>query len=51
MSERGNTFVEYFVLATIAALATIWFYDEGNFRGVRRNVEQAFQQVSRQVAR
>ena len=50
LGERGNAFVEYFVLALIVLGATIWFFDGGNFQGVRQNVETTFTNLITKVA-
>ena len=49
--NKGNAFIEYFVLATIVALATIWFFDSGNFQGVRQTTENSFTAMISRVAR
>lgn len=42
MNNSGNAYIEYLVLATIVLLATVAFYDGGNFQGTRGQAEQAF---------
>ena len=42
-ASRGNVYVEYFILALIAALATIAFWTSQNgFSRARASVESAF---------
>ena len=42
MNRRGNAYIEYFVLAVIAALATLAFFNNGGFTTARTNVQNAF---------
>ena len=51
LGERGNAFIEYFILALITLGAAIWFLDGGNFQGVRAEVETTFTGLIDQVAR
>ena len=51
MDKRGNTFIEYLVIAGIVLLATAWFFDGGNFQGARQNAESAFRNLAVQIAR
>ena len=51
LGERGNAFIEYFVLAMIVLAAAIWFFDGGQFQGVRGNVETTFTGLIDQVAK
>jgi len=50
MGNRGNAFIEYFVLALLVFGAALWFFDGGNFRGVRQNVESTFTNLITRVA-
>ena len=50
-TQRGNAFIEYFVLALIVLGATLWFFDGGNFRGVRQSVEDAATRMIDEVAK
>ena len=50
-TQRGNAFIEYFVLALIVLGATLWFFDGGNFRGVRQSVEDAATHMIDEVAK
>ena len=47
--ERGNAFIEYFVLAMVVLLATLAFYSGGSFNGVRSKVEDAFNGAMNEV--
>ena len=49
-SEQGTIYVEYFVLALIALLAAIAFFDSGNFGGTRANLESAFDTMANHIA-
>ena len=51
VGERGNTFIEYFVLALIVLGAAIWFFDGGNFQGVRQSTETTFTNLIDKVAK
>ena len=51
MGEQGNAFIEYFVLALIVLGAALWFFDDGNFQGVKGNVETTFTGLIDQVAK
>ena len=48
-NENGNAFIEYFVLALVILVATIAFFDQGNFRGAKQSVESAFDNLVSQV--
>lgn len=50
MNERGNVFIEYFVLALTLLLAVIAFYSGGTFMGTRAEVENTFFTLCREVA-
>jgi len=48
--HRGNVFIEYIVLAMLVLAAAIWFYNGGDFQGVRQNVDATFTNLINQVA-
>ena len=48
-NENGNAFIEYFVLALVILVATIAFFDQGNFRGAKQSVESAFDNLVEEV--
>lgn len=35
LNRKGSAYVEYFVAAAAFATAALWFYDGGDYRGVR----------------
>ncbi len=49
LSEAGNAYMEYFVLALVVLLATITFFN-GGFRGTQNNLDDVFNDLARQVA-
>ena len=49
--ERGNAYVEYFLLALIALVAAIAFYDHGNFQGKRTQLESTFDSLANRMAK
>ena len=49
-NERGNSFVEYFVLAMAVLLATVAFF-QGNFSSIQTTVSDAFQSMVQQTLR
>ena len=49
-SQRGNAFIEYFVIALAVLLGAIAFYDSGNFQGAKGQVEDAFDTLVERVA-
>ena len=50
-TQRGFTYVEYLVIALIAALAAIAFFDGGKFLGAKAKIDQGFDgMVSRLVS-
>ena len=50
LGNRGNAFIEYFILALIVLGATIWFFNGGSFQGVRENVDTSFTTLINKVA-
>ena len=48
-NQRGNVYVEYFVLALLTLLATIAFYNNGNFLGARASLEQGFDAAAARI--
>lgn len=49
-SERGNAYIEYFMAATVVMLATIAFFNNGQFQGARASVEQATTAAMNRIA-
>ena len=49
LGNRGNAFIEDFVLAMVVLLATVAFYGGGNFNGVRGKIENAFSGAEAEV--
>jgi len=48
-NERGTAMIEYFVVGLVVLLATLAFFDQGNFLGARQSVEQSFDTVVNQM--
>ena len=48
--QEGNAFIEYFVLAFIVMVATIAFYDHGNFGGSHGAIDNMFNQLVNKIA-
>ena len=48
-NERGNSFVEYFVLAMAVLLVTALFVQGGNLTAIQGNVADQFQNMAKQV--
>jgi len=42
INRKGTIYVEYFVLATAAALAALWLWDGGNFHGLVSDMQDEF---------
>jgi hypothetical protein len=40
--HAGNVFLEYLLLTLMVAFGCLWFYDNGNYQGVRGNVDSSF---------
>jgi Flp pilus assembly protein TadG len=45
LNRHGNAFIEYFLLAIVVLLATFVFFDNGNYRGARGNIQAAFDRM------
>jgi Flp pilus assembly pilin Flp len=45
LNRNGNAYIEYFVLALIAALATLAFFNKGGFAGAQGKIKGAFDEA------
>ena len=43
--------IEYFVLALIVLIATVWFFDSGNYQGVQQSVNDAATNMITEIAK
>lgn len=49
--NAGNVYLEYFVVALAVFLASVAFFDQGNFLGAREQVETAFDALAARIVR
>ena len=47
--SRGNAFIEYLMLVLLIAFGVMWFFDGGNFQGVRANVDTSFNNMINEI--
>ena len=50
-SDRGNAFIEYLMLTILIMIGVLWFYDKGNYQGVRDNVNLSFTNMINQITK
>ena len=50
MNRKGQSILEYLVIATIVVLAVLAFYNKGDFMGAKPKVEAAFDSLAAQIA-
>jgi len=49
-NEKGQAFLEYFVLTLIVLVAAAAFYRNGSFQGTTASIDAAFQAKCAQIA-
>lgn len=49
MTNRGNAFMEYLMIAILVAVGAVWFFDGGNWRGARANVDTSFTNLINEI--
>ncbi len=50
-NRRGNSFIEYFILAGAVAIAAMMFFGGGNFSGIKGSVQSSFTSMMNQIAK
>lgn len=48
--EKGSAYVEYFLAAAAMAAAAMWFFQDGNYQGVRGTLDGTFTTQMRAIA-
>ena len=47
---RGSAYVEYFVAAVAFAIAAMWFFDSGEYHGIKTRLQGGFDMQMQSIA-